>query len=80
MTAEIAPGGSGWSVEYQQESTQVGTGNRVVQGFTVGFVTGLGAHGSVFVPRDTYTPDAVRLAIAAQAAQLDAIATLTSQS
>lgn len=81
MTANNAPpaSGSGWSVESQTETTQVGPGTAVTNGITVGFVTGLGVHGTVFVPRDQYNPARVREAILAAASQLDAVASMTHE-
>lgn len=79
MTSDNTPAPApSWTVTYQQESQQVDTGNRVVKGVTVGFQTGTGQQGSVFVPDTQYTPDQVRTAIAARAAQLDTIAGMTS--
>jgi hypothetical protein len=68
---------TGWSVEYQQETVDLGPDGRAVQGVKVGFVTGKGVHASVFLSKARYTPDNVRAAIAAAAAQIDAVHTLT---
>lgn len=79
MSSFNAPAPGGWVVQSQTESMQVAPGGTtVVDGYTVGFVTGHGVHGSVFVPHSMYTADVVRQAIDAKAAELDAVATLTS--
>lgn len=49
-----------------------------VLGVIVHFQTGLGEPGSVFVPANRYTVDTVRAMIAAKAADIDAVAQLTS--
>lgn len=68
---------TGWEVEYQQETVDLGPDGRAIQGVKVGFVTGLGVHASVFVPKTTYSPDAVKAAIAAAAYQIDTVHKLT---
>lgn len=71
--------GSGWTVESQQEDTVIDSAGRVVRGYRVGFVTGHGVHGSVFLPDELHGPDAARALIAQRAAALDAVATLTAE-
>ncbi|HVT14569.1 MAG TPA: hypothetical protein VHQ90_00110 [Thermoanaerobaculia bacterium] len=53
------------------------SGGRFVKGVEVAFVTTAGNAGSVFVPQDQYTPDAVRTAIAEAAATMDAVGSIT---
>lgn len=67
---------TGWEVEYQQETVDLGPDGRAVQGIKIGFVTGKGVHASVFVSKANYSPDNVRSAIAAAAAQIDTVHTL----
>lgn len=52
-------------------------GNPTV-GHVVAFLTGNGGRGTVFVPEDHYNPDTVRTLIAAKAATVDQIGSLTS--
>lgn len=83
MTASNMPASSAsgsWAVESQVEDTVVDASGRVVRGIRVGFVTGHGVHGSVFVPVETYSADVVKAKIAAVAADLDAVSTLTHDS
>lgn len=65
-----------WTVEYQQETIDLGPDGRPVQGVKIGFVTGGGLRGSVFVPRANYTPDNVRAEVSAAAHQMDTIQNL----
>lgn len=60
----------------QMPTTQL-AGGRFVKGVEVSFVTAKGNTGSVFLPDDQYTPDAVRAAIAERAALMDAVSGLT---
>jgi hypothetical protein len=62
-----------WTVTGQAPGVGPDSQGRTVQGITVQFVTGLGVPGSVFIPRAQYAPDAVKAAIAAHAADLDAV-------
>lgn len=69
-----APGGDkSWTVEYQQETVDLDSGGRAVQGVKVGFVTGHGVHASVFVPKATYNAHSVRQAILAAVEHIDAV-------
>lgn len=76
---QLAPNApiTGWHVEYQQETVDLGPDGRAVQGVKVGFVTGKGVHGSVFIAKTRYNPDNVKAAIAAAAVQIDTVHTLT---
>jgi hypothetical protein len=65
-----------WTVEYQQETVDVGPDGRPTQGVKIGFETGGGLHGSVFVPRALYNPDNVRAALAQAAHQMDVVQNL----
>jgi hypothetical protein len=62
-------------VTSQMVTTQL-VGGRFVKGVEVSFVTPKGNNGSVFVSDDTYSPDAVKAAIAAKAATMDAVSDL----
>jgi len=66
---------TGWSVESQMETTGLDPGGRAVEGVKVSFVTGRGVRASVFIPKDRYTPDNVRAAIADYAGRLEAVHT-----
>ena len=76
-TSEVQPGGT-WQVTGQLEQTKINAAGRVVEGVQVLFTTGTGSTGSVWIPRNLFTPDAVRAAVSAAAANVDAVATLTS--
>lgn len=62
----------------QQPGTKVNAGGQVEDGYTVLFTTGKGFTGSVFVPLAQFNPTHVQSEIAALAAQMDAIADLSS--
>ena len=68
---------SGWSIEYQQETVELGPDGRAVAGVKIGYVTGLGVHASVFVPKAKYTPENVKAAIADAAYRVDQVHKLT---
>lgn len=82
MSAPNMPGpvSSGWTVESQTEDTRVTPAGQVARGVTVGFRTGHGVYGSVFVPDDLYTADNVRAMIAVKSAEIDAVSALTHES
>jgi hypothetical protein len=66
-----------WSVTSQQQTTAL-YGTRFVRGVEIAFVTGLGHSGSVFVPQDVYSnTDQVKAMVAAAAAQMDAVGSLS---
>jgi hypothetical protein len=67
---------STWKVGPQQQTTQLIPGGRFVRGVEISFVTGMGNSGTVFVPEDAYTPDAVRAEIQAKAEKMDAVSSL----
>jgi len=73
----VAPSPAAWTVQYQQETVDLGPDGRAVQGVKVGFVTGKGVHGSVFIPKARYNVDTVKAAIGEAVAKLDAIHGLT---
>lgn len=64
---------TGWHVESQVETMGLDPSGKAVEGVKVGFQTGKGVHASVFIPKDRYTPDNVRAAIAASAAAIDQV-------
>ena len=66
-----------WRVTGQVEYTQVGQTGPPVPGVKVFYITGQGHSGSVFVPQDVYNAAHVRDAVAAAAARMDAIGSLT---
>lgn len=68
---------SGWSIEYQQETVGLGPDGRAAEGVKVGYTTGKGLHGSVFIPKDRYNPANVAAQVAAAAAQMDEVHGLT---
>jgi hypothetical protein len=65
-----------WRINAQMQTTQL-WGGRFVRGVEVSFVSAAGHSGTVFVPEDQYTPDAVKAAVSAKAALMDQIGTLT---
>jgi len=78
--ATPAPGSS-WRVTGQQQTMRIGPTGDATHGVEVMFSTGHGVAGSVFVPDSVYAdPQQVREAVAARAAQLDAVSTMTSDS
>lgn len=71
----------GWFVTGQQQQTRaLPNQQRPVDGYLINFVTGYGVNGSVFIPGNQYTPDAVKALIATQVQQLDAVSALTHTS
>lgn len=81
MTSQGNSGqGASWTVTSQYASTDVSVPGRLVEGYTVNFRTGNGHDGHVFVPAAQYNPAAVKSAIASQAALLDAVGNLSSDS
>ena len=81
MTAtNTGPGGSTWEVTSQYAGTDTSVPGKLEQGYYVTFRTGQGHDGTVFIPRARYNPAAVKSAIASEAALLDAVGALTSDS
>jgi hypothetical protein len=81
MTGMAIPPTPGvWRVESQTETTEVGPIGQFVRGITVGFVTGSGVRGSVFVPHDVYEPGTIAAMINAKVALIDAVGSLTHES
>lgn len=70
---------SGWTITTQRQTQQLTAGNRFEQGVEVGFKTGYGVDGNVFVPLSMFSPEAVRAAVDERAAVLDAVTTLSSE-
>lgn len=68
--------GTGWRIESQTESSEVSPANAIVQGFRVYFVTQYQQHGSVFIPREAYTPERVRQAVIDQVTAMDTVHTM----
>lgn len=68
---------SGWTVTTQRETQEQGPGGRFIKGIEVGFVTGQGVAGTVFVPAVSYNPPTVSAMITEKAAQIDAITGLS---
>lgn len=56
-----------WNVISDVETTDLGPGGTPARGHRVGFQLGDGTVGSVFVPNSSYTIEAVKAAIIAQA-------------
>lgn len=69
---------SSWKVTGQNQVTEIQPGGTPTQGVRVYYTTGTGQSGNVFVPMTSYTPDGVAAAVAAAAATMDAVGTLTS--
>lgn len=78
MTMPVPPPVTSWQVTGQAERTDIAADGTPVRGMTVYFTTGAGHQGSVFVPAAQYTADNVRAMIAAAAARMDEIGSLTS--
>lgn len=78
MTMPVPPPVTSWHVTGQAERTDIAADGNPVRGMTVYFTTGAGHQGSVFVPAAQYTADNVRAMIAAAAARMDEIGSLTS--
>lgn len=76
MTEQTTP--STWQVTGQTQRIKANAANGVEEGYDVTFTTGQGHTGSVFVPMARYTPDNVRVLIAAQAQLLDSVGALSS--
>ena len=72
-TAETPPA---WTVTGQAETADVGPAGTYVPGVKVTFRTAAGAVGSVFLPQDGYTVEAVRAAINEKAATMANVAAL----
>jgi hypothetical protein len=67
---------STWKVGPQQQTTALIPGGRFVRGVEVSFTTGAGHSGTVFLPEDAYSPEAVAAAVSAKAALMDAVGAL----
>lgn len=67
-----------WTVTTQAPATRPDRTGRIVPGMDVYFTTGSGASSSVFVPDSMYTPDQVKVLIAAKAAAIEGVANLNS--
>lgn len=72
--------GPAWTVTSQYAGTDTSVPGKLEQGYYVTFRTGQGHDGTVFIPRARYNPAAVKSAIASEAALLDAVGALTSDS
>lgn len=71
-------GSTGWHVTNTLEQTTAAPGGGIVSGYKVGFQTGAGNIGSVFLPKTGFTPTAVSAAINLEAAKLDSVAALSA--
>jgi hypothetical protein len=65
-----------WRITAQMQTTQL-WGGRFVRGVEISFVTAAGHSGTVFVPEDSFNPDAVAKAVGDKAALMDSIGNLT---
>lgn len=72
------PDGAQWRVIGTVPATGRDSSNQFVAGWNVTYQLSSGPTGNVFVAKAGYTRDALRAAIAADAATLDDIANLTS--
>jgi hypothetical protein len=68
---------SGWYVEDQKETVDLGPDGKPTQGMRVYFVTGLGVHSSLFIPKARYSLANVQAAVGVAAAEIDAVHKLT---
>ena len=68
--------GTGWTVTGQMEQQKLDGAGNFTDGITVTFQTQYGHQGSVFVPRNQFTPEVVRQAIISQARTMDQVAAL----
>lgn len=66
-----------YKIEYQQETVGIGADGKAAEGVKVGFVTGLGNHGSVFVPKALYSAVNVAAAVLEAANTMDEVHKLT---
>jgi hypothetical protein len=73
-----APDLGGAKVEYQTETIDFGADGKATSGMKVGFVTALGNHATIFVPRGLYSLDEVARRVKAQATLVDAVHKLGS--
>lgn len=69
---------SGWTVIGQRQTQELNGGQQFVKGVEITFRTGDGVTGNVFVPLTQFDPAHVTAAVSAQAAQLDAIGSLSA--
>jgi hypothetical protein len=66
-----------WTVTAVQETTDLTDSGQAAKGNRVTFQLADGTFGSVFLPGASFTPDAVKAAIAVKAATLEAVKGLT---
>jgi len=78
MSMQAQPPQSSWKVTGQTEYTQVAATGPPVQGVKIFFTTGAGHSGSVFLPYSQYNTQSAANAVAAAAAQMDAVGALSS--
>lgn len=78
MSMPVPPPVTSWQVTSTTETQEVDSAGSVVRGARVHFTTGTGQSASVFIPQAQLNVDNVRAAIAAKAALLDQVGTLTS--
>ena len=78
MSMQAQPQPSSWKVTGQTEYTQVAATGPPVQGVKIFYTTGAGHSGSVFLPYSQYNTQTAAAAVAAAAAQMDAVGQLTS--
>lgn len=72
--------GPRWKVTGQQTASGQDTNGSFVRGRNITYQLADGTTGSVFVPNSSYTPEAVKAAIAADADKVAAVSMLTSES
>lgn len=79
MTQPTAPPvGSGFTVTTQRQTRNLSGGGNFTEGYEVGFTTGNGAQGTVFIPMAQYNAQNVYNAIAARVLQLDEIGAIAA--
>lgn len=66
-----------WSVQHQEPTTGQNSAGRYVTGTRVYIQTAMGHKGSAFIPDDQYSPEKVKPVLAALAARLDGVGSLS---
>lgn len=79
MSMPNASDATTWAIKYQTERDVVQSSGPPVRGVTIGYTTGKGNSGTVWVPYSTYNqgPDAVAPLISAAAGRMDSIGSLS---
>lgn len=78
MNMPNPPQGLSWEVTGSSETSQLGTGNTLVRGRQVEFRTGSNGTGTVFIPDNVTSTEAMKAIVAHAAARVDEMNSLTS--